>query len=178
MTDRITRNRLVGLSIILLLILTMYAVLALSPRNAGAVHAPDPSVHVEALMPVSIPDQVDARFKIKLDSGGTQVIHVRDLDHVMNAKLTFDPGSQVPWHTHPGPVVVTVQQGSLTITNASDCVPRVYSAGQGFIDPGHGNIHKAVNKSGGVTVVQATFFEVPIVDDTPRPTILADNPGC
>ena len=171
-------SRLIVLSAVAILILAAATLLVVIPRNAGAVHTLGPGVHVELLSPVTFPDQIDARFKVKLDGGNTQVIHVRDLDHVLNAKLTFDPGSQVPWHTHPGPAIVTVQAGSLTITNASDCVPRTYVEGQGFLDPGHGNVHKAVNDSGGVTVVQATFFEVPVIDGMPKPTILVDDPGC
>lgn len=178
MTDLFARSRVIGVGIAMLLILATFAIVAITPRNAGAVHAPGHGVTVELLTPVTFPDQIDARFKVKLDTGGTQVIHVRDLDHVLNATITFEHGGGVPWHTHPGPAVVTVEQGSLTVTNAFDCVPRVYEAGQGFVDPGHGNVHKAVNESGGETVVHATFFEVPVIDNVPRPTILADDPGC
>ncbi len=45
--------------------------------------------------------------------------------------------------------------------NASDCVPRVYEAGEAFVDPGQGNVHVGFNASAGETVVYATFLGVP-----------------
>jgi hypothetical protein len=35
------------------------------------------------------------------------------------------------------------------------------SRGELFVDPGHGNVHTAFNRTDDVTVVYATFFEVP-----------------
>jgi quercetin dioxygenase-like cupin family protein len=91
---------------VLLMILATYVLVAFAPRNASA----DNGVTVEPLTPVTFPGQVDARFRVKRESGVTQVVQARELDHVLNATITFEPGGEVPWHTHPGPVV-TVQQG-------------------------------------------------------------------
>ena len=41
----------------------------------------------------------------------------------------FDSG----WHTHPGVVIVQVQQGSLSYTGAN-CVKKTYAAGDTFIE--------------------------------------------
>jgi hypothetical protein len=81
----------------------------------------------------------------------------------VTAKITVLPGAQFPWHTHPGPVFVTVAEGELTYVSADDCVERPYPAGTVFVDPGHGHVHTAFNSAGGgtVTVTYATFFEVP-----------------
>ena len=79
----------------------------------------------------------------------------------MVAKITVQPGAQFPWHTHPGPVIVNIAQGELTYIMAHDCVDRPYAVGTAFVDPGRGMVHTAVNRTGEVTVLLATFFEVP-----------------
>jgi hypothetical protein len=49
------------------------------------------------------------------------------------------------WHHHPGPVFISVTQGTLTFYEVDDpsCTPHVYSAGQGFVDYGSGHIGRA-----------------------------------
>jgi hypothetical protein len=51
-------------------------------------------------------------------------------------------GSTTGWHSHPGPVFITVTQGQLTYYEYDDptCTPHVVSAGQGFVDNGRGHI--------------------------------------
>ena len=57
-------------------------------------------------------------------------------------------GSTTGWHSHPGPVFITVTQGTLTYYEYDDpaCTPHVVSAGQGFVDNGRGHIVR--NESG------------------------------
>jgi quercetin dioxygenase-like cupin family protein len=52
------------------------------------------------------------------------------------------PHSSTGWHSHPGPVFITVTQGQLTFYESGDptCTPHVVSAGQGYVDTGHGHI--------------------------------------
>ena len=64
-------------------------------------------------------------------------------------------------HTHPGPVIVSIVEGQLEVTNADDCVSRIYTAGQAWADPGEGNVHAAVNPGPGSTRVVATFVGAP-----------------
>ncbi len=54
----------------------------------------------------------------------------------------YQPGSHTGWHTHPGPVFVTVTQGTLTFYEYDDpsCSPIVVEAGEGYVDTGHGHI--------------------------------------
>lgn len=74
----------------------------------------------------------------------------------------MQPGARFPWHTHPGPVLVSVKQGGLGYVYGDDCVERAYPAGTAFIDPGGGNVHYAFNPSqAGETVVLATFLDAP-----------------
>jgi quercetin dioxygenase-like cupin family protein len=57
-------------------------------------------------------------------------------------------GATTGWHSHPGPVFITVTQGQLTYYEYDDpaCAPHVVSAGQGFVDNGRGHIVR--NESG------------------------------
>jgi quercetin dioxygenase-like cupin family protein len=77
------------------------------------------------------------------------------------ARITVQPGAQFPWHTHPGPVVANVTQGALTYVAADDCVEHEYPAGTAFVDAGGDHVHSAINRTGGPTVVVATFFDAP-----------------
>jgi hypothetical protein len=80
---------------------------------------------------------------------------------------TWDPGACggcIPssgWHTHPGPSLVIVTQGTVTEYDGDDptCTPHVYSATgtNSFVDIGGGAVHIIRDESGAVaktTVVQ------------------------
>jgi hypothetical protein len=60
----------------------------------------------------------------------------------------YAPGSSTGWHTHPGPVFITVTEGKVTFYEADDptCTPKVVSAGEGYVDSGAGHIGR--NESG------------------------------
>lgn len=50
-------------------------------------------------------------------------------------------GSSTGWHTHPGPIFITVTLGTLTYYELADpCTPHVVHAGQSFVDTGGGHI--------------------------------------
>lgn len=54
----------------------------------------------------------------------------------------YAPGSSTGWHTHPGPVFITVLEGKVTFYEYDDptCTPKVVSKGQGYVDTGRGHI--------------------------------------
>jgi hypothetical protein len=54
----------------------------------------------------------------------------------------YAPGASTGWHTHPGPVFITVTQGQVTFYEYDDpsCTPHVVQAGQGYVDTGQGHI--------------------------------------
>jgi len=59
------------------------------------------------------------------------------------------------WHTHPGPSLVIVTQGTVTAYDGDDpsCTPHVYTAGtanNAFVDPGDGHVHIIRDESGAV----------------------------
>ncbi len=57
------------------------------------------------------------------------------------------PGSSTGWHTHPGPVFITVTEGEITFYEYDDptCTPIVVKAGGGYVDTGRG--HMARNET-------------------------------
>jgi hypothetical protein len=69
------------------------------------------------------------------------------------------PGSSTGWHQHPGPVYITVTQGALAFYEVDDptCSPHVVTAGQGYLDTGHGHIglNQTNNPAQDVTVAVA-----------------------
>jgi hypothetical protein len=146
---------------------------------------------VQVLSRSSFPDDIDATFRIKggkkekpnatrkngkwEPQGRTQVVHVDDPSEVVVALVTIQPGGSLGWHTHPGPAIVSVASGELTIINARDCKTRRYGATQALIDPGQGNIHIGFNASAVETVVYVTFLDVP---PGQSPTIAADVTPC
>jgi hypothetical protein len=65
-------------------------------------------------------------------------------------------GADTGWHTHPGPALVLLVDGSLMYEDAVDhrCRHLPYTAawpnpGQGFVDRGFGHVHRAVAGSAG-----------------------------
>lgn len=133
---------------------------ALLPSASGV--APAPPIVVEPLTSRStFTDDVSLQVRLKLDGQRTTVINVARPSRTVVARITAQTDAQFPWHSHPGPVLVTVVTGELTYVNANDCVERVYPAGTTFVDPGRGNVHTAFNSADHVTELIATFYEVP-----------------
>jgi quercetin dioxygenase-like cupin family protein len=128
-------------------------------RTPASVEAPAPIV-VELLTGRhEFTDDVDAQFRLK-PSGRPRTVVNFDPSKMAVAKITVQPGARFPWHTHPGPVLVAVKQGTLVYVYADDCVDRTYPTGTGLVDPGN-NVHYAFNPTGGETVLIATFLGVP-----------------
>jgi quercetin dioxygenase-like cupin family protein len=128
----------------------------------SAAQAPPPPIATELLTGRAVfTDDVDLKVKTKLDGKATRVVNVKDPSRTVTARFTVQPGAQFPWHTHRGPVFVTVVEGELVYVGADDCVQRDYPAGTAFVDLGHGHVHSAFNPTADETVFVATFFEAP-----------------
>jgi quercetin dioxygenase-like cupin family protein len=82
------------------------------------------------------------RWKAQLKTHGQSDVYVVD--------NKFPPGASTGWHSHPGPSLMLVVSGTVTNYAGDDpgCPPRTYSAGEGFIDPGGGDVHMLRNESG------------------------------
>jgi quercetin dioxygenase-like cupin family protein len=108
----------------------------------------------------AFPDDVSLQVRRKLPGQGTDVLNLEDVGHVVTARLVVQPGAAFPWHSHPGPVIVSVTEGDLVYQQASDCIERDYGTNQAFVDPGS-EAHTAWNPGEEATVLITTFFGVP-----------------
>jgi hypothetical protein len=111
-------------------------------------------------------------FKLKLHEspGPTDVV----VQHI-----TVAPGGYTGWHTHPGPAIVVIQSGQITLydgpSNGADeegdhagsngshasCTGTTYTAGQVFVDPGYGHVHIGRNEGSTATELYTTYLQVP-----------------
>jgi quercetin dioxygenase-like cupin family protein len=141
----------------------------------SAAQTPPPPITTEFLTGrADFTDHVTLKAKLKLDGMKTRVVKVADPSRTAVARFTVQPGAQFPWHSHRGPVVVTVVSGELTYVAADDCMEREYPAGTAFVDPGQGHVHTAFNATDDVTVFVATFFAAP----AEGPLLIPASPGC
>ncbi len=89
-----------------------------------------------------------------------EVIKTEGASDLYVQQNTWDPslcGGCIPssgWHTHPGPSLVIVTQGTVTAYDGDDptCTPHVYSAGgtNSFVDIGGGAVHIIRDESGAL----------------------------
>jgi quercetin dioxygenase-like cupin family protein len=75
--------------------------------------------------------------------------------HVLENRIA--PGGTFGWHSHPGPSIVVVKTGALTLYRADDptCTGQLVPAGSGFVDDG-GDVHVVRNEGTVETVVYVT----------------------
>ena len=167
-----SKRTILSLSALAALILALTAP-GVTPSHAQA----PPPILVEPLTPRSVfTDDVASQFRIKFSGHGTDVVNMSDPSRTMVVRFTVQPGARFPWHTHDGLVVVNIAQGELVYVAASDCVHRPYPAGTAFVDPGHGHVHTAYNRTAGVTVFYATFLDLP--ESGPLSIVQPDPANC
>lgn len=91
-------------------------------------------------------------FKVKREVkqlGWEAEVEVKpDLDVAIQS-ITFPSGSHSGWHSHPGPVFITVVEGEMTFYESHDpaCTPIRRGVGEGYLDTGE-HAHIARNESG------------------------------
>ena len=102
-------------------------------------------------------------------------MNVRGDSDVYVTRHTFQPGQHTGWHTHPGPSLITVVAGELTVYEADspNCAPIVYHTGESFTDIGCGDVH-LVRNEGNVPAMDVAVQIVPA--GAPR-RIDADQPA-
>ena len=89
--------------------------------------------------------------------------------------ITIAPGGTTGWHTHPGPALVIIKEGTFTLYDGDDrkCRPHRYGPGQAFVDEGGGHVHIGRNETSQPVKLLVTF----IVPKGAAPTIDAPDPG-
>ena len=89
-------------------------------------------------------------FKVKSVKGSPVQFDVKakSVVDVVVRKHDYAVASHTGWHSHPGPVFITVTEGTLTYYLYDDptCTPHTVSAPNGFVDDARG--HMVRNESG------------------------------
>ncbi len=121
---------------------------------AGTVLATPPSGVTSTLFAVGQFGEIDAKtlsssWQARIDTKGESDLYVLE--------NRIAPGGSFGWHSHPGPSLVIVKTGALTLYRGDDssCTPDVIPAGSGFVDNG-GDVHLVRNEGSIETVVYVT----------------------
>lgn len=122
-------------------------------------------------------NSVSTPLKIKVDGGAEHVLG--NGTEVFIRHLVLPAGGSTGWHTHLGPVLVTMVRGSLTLYDGDDKTYTgvTYTAGHGFIDRGFGHVHLARNERSEPADFYATYLLPPDGGDTLAIPASA-NPNC
>jgi hypothetical protein len=72
----------------------------------------------------------------------------------------FAPGQATAWHSHPGPSLIFVKQGTITNydSDAPNCKGKDYSAGSSFVDAGGTDVHMLRNN--GTTTAETIAVQL------------------
>ena len=99
-------------------------------------------------------DEIHAKT---LSSDWQARIDTKGATDVYTLENKIPPGATFGWHSHPGPSIVVVKSGALTLYRGDDpaCTPRVFAAGSGFVDDG-GDVHLVRNEGSVDAVVYVT----------------------
>ena len=86
-------------------------------------------------------------------------------------------GSHTGWHSHPGPVFITVTQGTLTYYLYDDptCTPHEVTAPNGFVDDARGHM---VRNESGQPAQDMSVIIAPTAPAAFRGELDAPNPYC
>ena len=96
---------------------------------------------------------------------------------VIVRKHDYAVGSHTGWHSHPGPVFITVTQGTLTYYLYDDptCTPHRVSAPNGFVDDARGHM---VRNESGQPAQDTSVIIAPPAPALFRGELDAPNPNC
>ena len=158
------------------LILAVFAVVLVTFAALVGVTAASPP---SGVTPTLLARGLYADFKVKSipESPVDFQVKAKTPVDVVVRKHDYAVGSHTGWHNHPGPVFITVTQGTLTYYLYDDptCTPHRVSAPNGFVDDARG--HMVRNESG----VPAQDMSVIIAPTAPAPfrgELDAPNPNC
>jgi quercetin dioxygenase-like cupin family protein len=130
-----------------IVLLPLLAGLALATPGIGIIAAP---IHARGTNADDL--NVHSKAGVKLQTKSS-------VDFVTQ-QIRIAPGGSTGWHGHPGPVLVTVKAGELTLVyaNEGNCQGRTYRAGESFVDRGDETVHNAFNRGSTETELWATYL--------------------
>ena len=157
------------------------AVTALAASPAGAMPLIDPPLHPATSTPHAVTVALVASRADAKPSG----VHVTPLSQgtivpkgrahsagitigtqgprdMLVTSITVDPGGSFGWHSHPGPVLVALRRGTLTVYEAhyGRCARSTVTAGTAFVEDG-AHVHLARNEGSTPVRLNAVFLARP-----------------
>jgi len=130
-------------------------------------------------------NDIEAAAKTDIDPGPATHfwrarININEATDVHIVENVIHPGGTFGWHSHPGPSLVIVKSGTLSVYHGHDCsTPENFGPGlplgSTFVDQGH-DLHVVRNNTTGVDDVYVVSF-VPagflrrIDEDNPNPSV-------
>ena len=109
---------------------------------------------------------LSSHWQARIDTKGATDVHILENRIV--------PGGTFGWHSHPGPSIVVVKSGVLTLYDGDDrsCTPHAFGAGSGFVDDG-GDVHVVRNEG----TVDAVVYVTSLVPEGAARRIDEPSPG-
>jgi Cupin domain len=155
---------------------TAFVVVVLTSASLVGVTMASPAAGVQ---PTLLARGAYEDFKVRSVKGSPVEFDVKAKStvDVVVRRHDYAIGSHTGWHSHPGPVFITVTEGTLTYYLYDDptCTPHEVTKGSGFVDDGRG--HMVRNESGQ----PAQDMSVIIAPRAPalfRGELDAPNPNC
>jgi quercetin dioxygenase-like cupin family protein len=136
---------------------------ALGTVGSGTSGSPAPAFRANMDEPIQINTE-----RIKLQT--------KDRADVLTQVVTYSPGAFSGWHKHPGLVVVSVKEGSVT-RQFADCSFERHPAGTAFVETGEDPVMELRNLSTTTSAVLYATWIVPDGGPTRDDAGIAD-PGC
>ncbi len=122
--------------------------------------------------PVHARGTIAEALNVQSSSSGVE-LRTRGAVDVVTQQITIAAGGSTGWHGHPGPVLVTIKSGAMTIVYANAaCAGRTYTAGQSFLDRGDETVHNAHNLGSAPLEIWATY----LVPGSPGAAFRIDSP--
>jgi len=102
--------------------------------------------------PFDVKAEKDGKWDLMLKSKGQTDVRV--------TRVSFPAGSSSGWHSHPGPNLLTVTQGTVVEYEGSNpvCPHTTYTRGDTFGDSGGETVHLVRNNTGSPAEVIAVAF--------------------
>ena len=160
--------------------LTLVATVALA--SLGAFVAITNAEPASGVIPTVLARGHYPSFNVRSDPHGTiadfRAHSTAPIDMIVR-QHDYAPHSTTGWHSHPGPVFITVTSGTLTFYEADDptCTPHVVSAtspNNAFVDTGDGHVvrNESNQPAQDISVITAP------VGGAFRTNLPAPNPNC
>jgi hypothetical protein len=157
--------------------LLVIGIVGVAAYSGSVLATPPAGVTVTPLAPVAQFGEIDAKVKT---GDWKSEIRTKGLSDLHVLQVTIAPGGTFGWHSHPGPSLVIVRSGTLSVYHAPDCIPEDVGPGSPngstFIDQGH-DLHMVRNNSTTVTADVYVVSFVPagfsrrIDEPNPNPSI-------